>query len=208
MFKLDNAFLEELGLGALPPVEKNKMLAHIYETLEMRVGMKLAEQMSNEQLDEFESYINRQDEAGALKWLESNFPNYKAVVAEELEKLKAEISQVAPQIVAQSQENASAQQQVQPPAEPQVQAPINPQSVSPQQPAPQQYAQPVVNPDVAPQVQPQPYQPQPIDPQLQPSMPPQPMQQPQVPQPQPPVQTQAPQQQSQPPMPQQPWQPE
>ena len=107
MFKLDNAFLEELGLGSLPPVEKNKMLAHIYETLEMRVGMRLAEQMTNEQLDEFESYINAQDEAGALKWLESNFPNYKQVVAEELEKLKTEISQVAPQIVAQAQENAA-----------------------------------------------------------------------------------------------------
>ncbi len=109
MFKLDNAFLEELGLGSLPPVEKNKMLAHIYETLEMRVGMKLAEQMSNEQLDEFESYINAQDEAGALKWLETNFPNYKQVVADELEKLKVEISQVAPQIVAQAQEAIAAQ---------------------------------------------------------------------------------------------------
>ena len=38
MFKLDNALLEELGLGALPAEEKNRMLAHIYETLEMRVG--------------------------------------------------------------------------------------------------------------------------------------------------------------------------
>ncbi len=108
MFKLDNAFLEELGLGTLPPIEKNKMLAHIYETLEMKVGMKLAEQMTNEQLDEFESYINRKDEAGALKWLEGNFPNYKDVVAAELEKLKGEIRQVAPQIVAQSQQNAAA----------------------------------------------------------------------------------------------------
>jgi hypothetical protein len=35
MFKLDNNFLIELGLGALPAEEKNKMLAHIYETLEL-----------------------------------------------------------------------------------------------------------------------------------------------------------------------------
>ena len=48
MFKLDENLLIELGLGSLPPEEKNKMLAHIYETLEMRVGMKLAEQMSRE----------------------------------------------------------------------------------------------------------------------------------------------------------------
>lgn len=104
MFKLDNALLEELGLGALPAEEKNRMLGHIYETLEMRVGMKLAEQMTNEQLDEFESYIDKNDEAGALKWLESNFPNYKQVVADELDKLKAEIKASSEQILAASQQ--------------------------------------------------------------------------------------------------------
>lgn len=100
MFKLDNTLLEELGLASLPAEEKNKMLAHIYETLEMRVGMKLAEQMTNEQLDEFEGFIDKNDEAGALKWLETNFPDYKKVVAEELDKLKGEIKETAPQIVA------------------------------------------------------------------------------------------------------------
>jgi hypothetical protein len=114
MFKLDNALLEELGLASLPTEDKNKMLAHIYETLEMRVGMKLAEQMTNDQLDEFEGYIDRNDEAGALKWLETNFPNYKQVVAEELEKLKGEIKQSAPQIVAASQSGQTSDQQ--PPA--------------------------------------------------------------------------------------------
>lgn len=104
MFKLDENLLRELGLGNLPAEEKNKMLGHIYETLEMRVGMKLAEQMTNEQLDEFESFIDSNDEAGALKWLEANFPDYKQVVADELEKLKTEIKQAAPQILAASQQ--------------------------------------------------------------------------------------------------------
>jgi predicted RNA-binding Zn ribbon-like protein len=99
MFKLDDNLLKELGLGSLPPEEKNKMLAHIYETLEMRVGMKLAQQMTNEQLDEFEQFINQKDEAGALKWLETNFPNYKQVVADELQNLKDEIKTSAAQIV-------------------------------------------------------------------------------------------------------------
>jgi hypothetical protein len=109
MIKLDDNLLQELGLGALSPDEKKKMLAHIYETLEMRVGMELAKQMSDAQLNEFEEFINRNDEAGALRWLESNFPNYKEVVAAEFEKLKLEIKQVAPHIVAQ--QNATAQQQ-------------------------------------------------------------------------------------------------
>lgn len=108
MFKLNNELLDELGLSALPADEKNRMLAHIYETLEMRVGMKLAEQMTNEQLDEFEAFIDRNDEAGALKWLESNFPNYKQVVADELEKLKSEIKASAAQIVAASQQPPAA----------------------------------------------------------------------------------------------------
>jgi hypothetical protein len=99
MFQLDDNLLRELGLGDLPAAEKNKMLAHIYETLELRVGMKLAEQMSDAQLDEFEGFIDRNDEAGALKWLETNFPDYKQVVADELDKLKGEIKQQAPAIM-------------------------------------------------------------------------------------------------------------
>lgn len=104
MFKLDDALLDELGLATLPQTEKNAMKAHIYETLEMRVGVKLAEQMSNEQLDEFEAFIDQNNEAGALQWLESNFPNYKQVVADQLEQLKGEIKANAAQIIAASQQ--------------------------------------------------------------------------------------------------------
>jgi len=55
--------------------------------------------MSDAQLDEFEGFIDRNDEPGALKWLETNFPDYKQVVADELEKLKDEIKQQAPAIM-------------------------------------------------------------------------------------------------------------
>lgn len=114
MFKLDDNLLQELGLGILPPEEKNKMLAHIYETLELRVGMKLAEQMSDAQLDEFESFIDRNDEAGALHWLETNFPDYKQVVASELENLKSEIKAQAPAIVSASAPSSGGQESTPP----------------------------------------------------------------------------------------------
>ena len=116
MFQLDDNLLRELGLGDLPAEEKNKMLAHIYETLELRVGMRLAEQMTDQQLDEFEGFIDRNDEAGALKWLETNFPDYKQVVAEELDKLKAEIKAQAPQIMQATMEQLSAPPAAQSPA--------------------------------------------------------------------------------------------
>lgn len=105
MLKLDDNFLKEIGLGDLPPEEKKKMLAHVYETLEMRVGTKLADKMSDAQLQEFESLMNANDEAGALKWLEANIPNYKDVVAAELGTLKKEISDNSAQILAASAEN-------------------------------------------------------------------------------------------------------
>mgnify|MGYP000869671159 CR=1 FL=1 len=104
MFKLDDNFLAEIGLAALPPEDKKKMLAHIYETLELRVGMKLAENMSDAQLNEFEQLMDNGNEAGALTWLETNVPNYKDVVATELETLKAEIKATAPAILAASQQ--------------------------------------------------------------------------------------------------------
>jgi hypothetical protein len=102
MIKLNNELLQELGLEELPTQEKEKFLKHIYETLEMRVGTRLAEKMSDEQLDEFETFIDNKDDSGAFHWLEVNFPNYKDVVSEEFEKLKIEIRNSARDIIAAS----------------------------------------------------------------------------------------------------------
>lgn len=110
MFQLDDNLLKELGLGDLPADEKNKMLAHIYETLELRVGMTLAEKMTDAQLDEFEAFIDKNDEDGALKWLETNFPNYKDTVASELEKLKEEVKSQAPAILEATTSSADSEE--------------------------------------------------------------------------------------------------
>ena len=91
MLNIDYTWLEEIGLGALANDEKDRMIKHIYETLEMRVGMSLAAQMSEAQLDEFEQLANARNDSGALTWLETNFPNYKQVVAAEFNKLEQEI---------------------------------------------------------------------------------------------------------------------
>lgn len=157
MIKIDATLLQELGLSSLPDVEKDGLLKHIYETLEMRVGMRLADQMTNQQLDEFEQYFEAKDDAGAFKWLEANFPNYKDIVQEEFDKLKAEVAATVPQILAASQ----AQQVQQPVAQPQ-QPPVGPAGPYAPQPAPQAYQQPTPQPMQQP-VQPQP----PVDPNQQ-----------------------------------------
>jgi hypothetical protein len=144
MLKIDNSLLVEIGLAGLPDAEKNSFLKHVYETLEMRVGIRLADQMTNDQLDEFERYFEAKDDAGAFKWLETNFPNYKDIVQEEFDKLKAEVAQTAPQILAASQAQMASQPQQQVQQMQQQPEPI-PQPAPPQQyvaPAPQQYAEP------------------------------------------------------------------
>lgn len=75
MFQLDDQFLADIGLADLPEDQKKPFLQHIYEQLEYKVGMKLSEGMSDEQLGEFESIIDRKEDAVA-QWLEANVPDY------------------------------------------------------------------------------------------------------------------------------------
>lgn len=98
MLKIDNDLLKEIGLDDLPFEEKDLLLAQIREQLELRVGTKLADAMSDAQLDEFEQFIDKEDEQGALSWLSQNFPDYPQVVRGELEQLKEELKQQSAQI--------------------------------------------------------------------------------------------------------------
>lgn len=131
MFQLDDKFLTDVGLGDLPEDQKQAFLQHLYSELELRVGTKLSEGMNDEQLAQFEAFVDQDEqkvvawfeqylpnyaeaadfqslkasapadvspivllsEYGSLKWLELNRPDYKQVVAAELETLKAEITQ-------------------------------------------------------------------------------------------------------------------
>lgn len=156
MLKLDNDLLQQVGLGSLPDDQKKAMLQHIYDQLELRVGTELANQMTDAQLTEFEQFIdaggdNNQPEA--LKWLETNLPNYKQVVQQVFEQLKAEITQLAPQIL------ATTPQPQQPAPQPTQQQPLAPQGYNQAQQQPQ-YQQPGAQPQ-PPQNQ---YPPQPQNP--------------------------------------------
>jgi hypothetical protein len=100
--RIDPAFLVDVGLARLPPGEAQVLLRHVYETLEWRVGAAIAEHMTQQQLDEFETYFVADDSEGALAWLERNFPNYKQVVRNEFKLLHLELRQIAPTILALS----------------------------------------------------------------------------------------------------------
>jgi hypothetical protein len=102
LLRIDAAFLADVHLDRLPREEANLMLKYVYETLEMRVGIRLADRMDDRELDEFEALVEQQDDDAAFEWLANAVPNYKDIVRGELDRLRVEIRQVAPVILAKS----------------------------------------------------------------------------------------------------------
>ena len=75
MFQLDDNFLQDLGLGSLPDDQKRAFLQHIYDELELRVGTRLSDGLSDAQLQEFEAIIDHK-EAEVNAWIEQYVPNF------------------------------------------------------------------------------------------------------------------------------------
>jgi isocitrate lyase len=76
MFQLDDKFLQELGLDQLPENEKQAFKDHIYSRLEIEVGTRLSDGLSEAQLSEFESFVDRDDEK-VMAWIANNVPDYQ-----------------------------------------------------------------------------------------------------------------------------------
>lgn len=76
MFQLDDKFLEDIGLGGLPEDQKKPFLQLTYDRLEYQVGIRLSEGMSDDQLEEFESIIDRKPDV-ITNWLAVNAPAYQ-----------------------------------------------------------------------------------------------------------------------------------
>ena len=76
MFHLDDNFLQEVGLEALPQNQRQAFLEQVYSSLEGRVGVQLSEGLSDNQLDEFESIIDRNEDS-VRQWLKVHVPDFQ-----------------------------------------------------------------------------------------------------------------------------------
>jgi hypothetical protein len=76
MFQLDENFLKDLGLDGLPDEQKQAFLQHIYEELELRVGTKLSEGLTEQQMQEFEAFVDQKEDK-VQAWFEKNLPNFE-----------------------------------------------------------------------------------------------------------------------------------
>jgi hypothetical protein len=75
MFKLDNEFLKEIGRDDMPEVEKAAFLEHLQEELEVRIGERMSEGLTEEQIEEFEHVID--GDMDTIQRLLTDIPNYK-----------------------------------------------------------------------------------------------------------------------------------
>ena len=75
MFQLDESFLEQVGLSNMPQEQKDTFLQYAQDQLEVRIGEKMSEGLSEEQLDEFEKIIDN-DQETVQKWL-AQFGDYQ-----------------------------------------------------------------------------------------------------------------------------------
>ncbi|MCL2869399.1 DUF5663 domain-containing protein [Candidatus Saccharibacteria bacterium] len=58
MYQLDDSFLESVGLADMPTQRKEAFLGHVREELEVRVGAKMSDGLSPDQIEEFEKIID------------------------------------------------------------------------------------------------------------------------------------------------------
>ena len=88
MKPIDEAFLAEVGLAAMPEQKKQEFLAFVQEELEVRIGERIAKGLPETKLNEFDMITDREE---ATKWLETNRPNDREIVERTIRELKEEI---------------------------------------------------------------------------------------------------------------------
>ena len=86
--KIDEEFLVEVGLAAMPAEQKKDFLDYVQEELEVRIGERISRGLTQTQLNEFDM-INEPVEAA--KWLEKNRPDYREIVNRTINEIKEEI---------------------------------------------------------------------------------------------------------------------
>ena len=102
---MDESILAEVGLDTLPKEYRQALLRQVTSTLQKRVGRRIAAGLTDEQMAEFERFMDTGDQEGALAWLESNAPDYQTITRRVLDELKEELRINAPVILAAAGES-------------------------------------------------------------------------------------------------------
>lgn len=86
--RVDEQFMEEVGLGAMPPDEKQAFMQHAEEELEVRVGQAVGADLTDEQMNEFDGIT---DLSQAAEWLNVHVPNFRQITEQVFQSFKQEL---------------------------------------------------------------------------------------------------------------------
>ena len=86
--KIDKYYLDSIGIRFETEEETQAFAEIVQSELEIRIGSVMASRLSDEQLDEFDLYIDQSD---AGEWLEENCPDYRDIVDNEFERMEEEL---------------------------------------------------------------------------------------------------------------------
>lgn len=82
------------GLGIdLENQDIDALLSHLNETLEERIGTEITDSLDDNQLQELLKIQEESDDEATAKWLETNVPDMKQIVQDEIDILLGEIAE-------------------------------------------------------------------------------------------------------------------
>lgn len=90
------AIIEELGIDKLTPEEQKTAFESIFRNLNYRIGRRLGEQLSEEEVKEFQDLFQQSGDPGVLAELERRYPNLDQIFQEELNAIKESVKAILP----------------------------------------------------------------------------------------------------------------
>jgi len=88
---LDDKFIADIGLANISEAEKKQVLEDVRTTLEAKVGVRLTNGLSDDQVNQFNDILSGDDSKVAMDWMDSNIPNYRDVALQEYDAILEQI---------------------------------------------------------------------------------------------------------------------
>lgn len=102
---VDEEFLEAMGMANLPPELRDKAFQATLYNLNDAVGKRIAEQLSLEQLDEFNKMTDGDyTKDQMVEWHKKNVPNFVEIIEEEAHKLRDKTHEAVEETLARYEE--------------------------------------------------------------------------------------------------------
>jgi hypothetical protein len=89
MFDLNEDYLADIGLDTMPEPARSTLITNIKKLVQNRLNIKLADDLTDEKVDELERISTSHDDA--KWWLGENFPRYESYP--EFEQFKQQVAE-------------------------------------------------------------------------------------------------------------------